>query len=161
MSDLLQSAKLFEVSARLQTASTYLLGVAEDKQPGDAGQQALKWAGNFLSQVDWASKVKPSGEGREGLAVQAASARPAFYRVLMRLLPVFEEHGINTSGAVSSFLSRVYKTLVAGGTDRNGASPEHLRLAATLLERLAQSVLSQLSDEGTPEKPPLVASRVC
>jgi len=160
MSDLLQSAQLFEVSSRLQTASTYLQKMVDGEGPGPAGEDALKWAGAFLTQVDWASKIKPAEGAREGLAVQATSARPSFYRVITKLFPVFEHNGITTSEDVSAFLGDVYTTLVGGGTVTEGLVPERLRIAATLLELLSQSVLSQLSDDSVPEQPPLVAGSV-
>jgi hypothetical protein len=158
MSDLLQSAQLFEVSSRLQSASTSLSALADGRQLDDAQKNALRWAGAFLSQVDWASRAQSRESIVDRFAVQATAARPTFYEALVSLFPDFRRLGIASPERVTGFLSKLYTVLLEGGDKALGIKSDRLRLAAELLEWLSQSMLDQLTDNGVPKETPLLSS---
>jgi hypothetical protein len=150
MSDLLQSAKLFEVSVRLTDASNCLRTI-EDNEPDLSCQESLKWAGRFLTEVDWNSGVTNQGiEG--GLAVSATSARPKFYAAINRIAPRFKDVGINSENDLSAYFKRVYSLLNSGGTQED-LGTEELRLFEDLLYLLSQSITVELSNNGLPRNP--------
>jgi len=152
MADLLQTARLFEVGTRLQTASSNLVSIAEGNQP-DA--DTLKWAGGFLSQVDWTSGVGAQGGVDGGLTAVATNTRPKFFAALLRIQGDFQKAGINSDEHVYSFLKDVYRCLESGGAEKSTLESEHLRLAAELLHVLSRSIMVDLSNNGLPRREPI------
>jgi len=156
MADLLQTARLFEVGTRLQTASSSLVRIAQGVAP-DAG--ALKWAGNFLSQVDWTSGT---GVGTQagidgGLAAAATNTRPKFFAALLRIQSKFKEVGINSDEEVYSFLKAMYRYLESGGVEQDDLKAEHFMLAGELLRVLSRSIMVELSHNGLPKREPILS----
>lgn len=152
MADLLQTARLFEVGTRLQTASSNLMSIAEGNQP-DAG--ALKWAGEFLSQVDWTSGIGSQAGVDGALTAAAANTRPKFFAALLRIQGDFQRAGIDSDERVYGFLKDVYTCLESGGTKKSTLRSEHLRLAGELLHVLSRSIMVDLSNNGLPRREPI------
>lgn len=152
MADLLQTARLFEVGTRLQTASSNLMSIAEGNPP-DAS--ALKWAGGFLSQVDWTSGIGSQAGVDGALTVAAASTRPKFFAALLRIQGDFQRAGIDSDERVYGFLKDVYTCLESGGTKKSTLRSEHLRLAGELLHVLSRSIMVDLSNNGLPRREPI------
>ena len=148
MADLLQSARLFGVGTKLQTASSSLREVARGAKPEP---DALKWAGDFLARVDWASGIESSGSVDGGLAVSAANTRPKFYASLVKIGPKFQEMGMNSEKEVYDFLKAVYYCLQSGGTDTRDMESKHLSLASELLHVLSESIMVDLCNNGLPK----------
>jgi len=149
MADLLQSAKLFEVGTRLQTASSSLLKVARGDRPEP---DALKWAGDFLTRVDWSSGVTSDESVDGGLAVSAANTRPKFYASLVRIGPKFQQMGIESEAQVYDFLKAVYRCLQSGGTEKSDMNSEYFALASELLHVLSESIMVDLCNNGLPRR---------
>lgn len=154
MADLLQTARLFEVGTRLQTASSNLRGVAEGAPPDP---DALKWAGSFLSQVDWTSGLGSQSGIDGGLTAAATNTRPKFFAALLRIQDKFQEIGITSDDNVDGFLKATYKCLQSGGTERDDLKAEHLRLAGELLQVLSRSIMVELSNNGLPKREPILS----
>ena len=121
MADLLQTARLFEVGTRLQTAASNLMSVAQGGAPDSS---ALRWAGDFLLRVDWTSGAAAKAGIDGGLAVSATNARPKFYASLVRIGPKFREVGIDSEEQIYSFLKAVYRFLQSGGSGTKDSPPE-------------------------------------
>ena len=103
MTDLLQSAELFDLSSRLGTASSALRSLAQRGSISEHAQKELEWTGRFLSQVDWEQEHKSTG-GSGSLAVQVTTVRPTFYASVARLAPRFAEMKMKSLDLVSRFL---------------------------------------------------------
>lgn len=153
MADLLQSSRLFRVSSKLQSASTALSRSAEGGPPEAMDHNALTWAGEFLSEVDWTCEsTSQSGLG-SGSALQATSARPYFYRALMRVGPdEFKRAGVETEAQLQAFLRDLYGFLQSAGKGPQ-LSREQLELASQFLSVIARSILAQLNNNGLPRRP--------
>jgi len=147
MADLLQSAKLFEVGTRLQTASSCLMEVAGGKKPE---RDALKWAGDFLVRVDWTSGIESEESVDGGLAVSAANTRPKFYASLVKIGPKFQEMGMDSEEQVYEFLKALYRCLRSGGTEQSDMKSEYFALASELLHVLSESIMVDLCNNGLP-----------
>jgi hypothetical protein len=156
MVDLLQSAKLFEVSVRLQTASSHLARVAEGINLPSQDRATLRWAGNFLAEVDWNSGIKPGVGADGGLAVSATNTRPKFYASLMRIGPRFQDVGIDSEDKIYAFLKNLYIVLISGGTKKKGLRKDVLNLGTELLHILSRSIMVDLCNNGLPRQQPLL-----
>ena len=155
MSDLMQSARVFEASARLQSASKSLADLADGKHLDHPGREALEWAGKFLPRLDWSSDMPAERGIGGGLAVQATSARPTFYASLLRIRPQFEEAAVRTPKELVSFLKQLYQLLSSGGLAKDGENslqPHLMPLGAILLHELSQGLLKQLGNNGLPRR---------
>jgi hypothetical protein len=132
-----------------------LRGVAEGDVPN---ADALRWAGDFLSQVDWTSGLgsQPGIDG--GLTAAATNTRPKFFAALLRIQDQFQEIGITSDENVDGFLRATYKCLKSGGTDRDDLKAEHLRLAGELLQVLSRSIMVELSNNGLPKRGPILSA---
>jgi len=149
MADLLQSARLFEVGTRLQTASSNLREIAR----GDAARpDALKWAGDFLARVDWTSGIESKSRVDGGLAVSATNTRPKFYASLVKIGPKFRQMGIDSERQVYNFLGAVYRCLQSGGSETCDMKPEYFALASDLLHVLSESIMVDLCNNGLPRR---------
>jgi hypothetical protein len=153
MSDLLQSSRLFEVSTRLQTASACLSRLAVGETPEPACEESLKWAGNFLGQVDWNSELEPGPRAGGNLAVQATTTRPTFYASVLKIAPDFVSAGVKTQDEIVVYLRSVYELLDSGGAKKSSLSADRISLAARLLHVMSQSLLAQLGNNGLPKQP--------
>lgn len=149
MADLLQSARLFEVGTRLQTASSSLMEVARGGKPE---HDALKWAGDFLARVDWTSDIKTEESIDGGLAVSAANTRPKFYASLVKIGPKFQKMGMGSERQVCEFLKAVYRCLQSGGTETGEMKSEYFTLASELLHLLSESIMVDLCNNGLPRR---------
>jgi len=154
MADLLQTARLFEVGTRLQTAAANLMSVAQGGKPDS---NALKWAGDFLLRVDWNSNAMPKGGVDGGLAVSATSARPKFYASLVRIGPKLGQVGIRSEEQVYDFLRSIYGFLQSGGSQVLDLSADHFKLASEFLHILSQSIMVDLSNNGLPRRRSVLA----
>jgi len=144
MADLEQSARLFEASARLQRASAALGRLAESTEQGldERSTAALRWAGEFLTQVDLDT---PGGvaDVSGALAVQATSARPTYYLSLAKLAPSMRQTGVQTREDMVQFLAALFELLRDGGRARPPhLEPTKVRLGARLLGELSNGLLS-------------------
>lgn len=148
MPDLLRSVRVLEVSSRLQSAASSLAALAQGTDPDATGQNALKWAGDLLAQIDLPTKPGVGG----GLAVHATAASPSFYASLIETAPAFEEVGITSQKDIFKFLGDLYKILKSGGTRHRTLTPEQLALASGLLESISESLVAQLSNNGLPKQ---------
>jgi len=153
MADLLKSTRLLEVSSHLQLAASSLRSLAQGRSPDRLGQDSLKWAGHFLPQVDWNSKVQPTPGIGGGLAVQATATRPTFYSALIRIAPDFQRAGMTSQKAVFDFLDALYRVLNSGGNSAKSLPSEKLNLGAELLHTLSQTLVAELSNNGLPRQP--------
>lgn len=152
MPDLLQSAKLFEISTKLQTASSCVGKFAQGLELGSEEQNVFRWAGSFLAQVDWASEIQAEGGAEGGLTVSATNARPKFYASLMKIGPKFRGIGISSDQKVCRFLNSVYRLLLSGGTEGTDLPNNQLELARELLHILSQSIMVELSNNMLPSR---------
>ncbi|MFH1370612.1 MAG: hypothetical protein ABII09_04930 [Planctomycetota bacterium] len=157
MTDLLQSAKLFEIGAKLQTASSCVGKFARVRELDEKEQDIFKWAGSFLARVDWISEIQAeSGEGG-GLTVSATNARPKFYASLIEIGPKFSEVGIDSEEKVYEFLKTVYRFLMSGGTQGTDIPPSQLELVSDLLHILSQNIMVDLSNNMLPRRRTLLS----
>lgn len=157
MPDLLQSAKLFEVGAKLQTASSCVDKFAQDVRLEEEDRDVLKWAGGFLARVDWTSEIESeAGEGG-GLTVSATNTRPKFYASLLKIGPKFSEVGIDSEEKVYEFLKTVYRFLISGGTNGTNIPRVQLELVSELLHILSQNIIVDLSNNMLPERRTLLS----
>jgi hypothetical protein len=148
MPELEQSARLFQASARLQRASNALERLASQEEPNEQTIKVLKWAREFLTEVD----LEAGSSGVSGaLAVEATTARPTYYMSITRLRPYFEEAGVRSRSDFITFLAGLFSVLLAGGRPPKpsvGAavaptSPDRVRLGARLLRELSSGLLAQ------------------
>jgi hypothetical protein len=156
MADLLQSARLFEVGTRLQTASSCLAQLGSNAPLSSGQREALKWAGRFLTEVDWKSGINERKGVDGGLAVSAANARPKFYASLIRIGPKFQGLGIDSERKVYAFLKKLYTVMLSGGTGGN-LGESQLGLASELLHVLSKSIVVELSNNGLPKRQPVLS----
>ena len=138
MLDLAQSARLFDASTRLQSASSAIEQIAGGAKVSGDADEMLKWVGEFMPSLDWNSAVGMSG----GLAVQATSARPTFYASLQKIGPQLSAAHIRTDKDVEGFLGQLWQFLQSGGQSHI-LDNDRLRLAANLLHEISQGLLSQ------------------
>jgi hypothetical protein len=151
MTDLLQAARLFEVSSKLSDASAAMDRLARGQGPSGTDKDTFCWAGHLLEQVDWLSGAKAGSSPQGALAVDATATRPTFYASLVQIAPDFSEAGINQESEVYDFLREVYGLLVSGGSQQ--VLPAHVRLGARFLHVLSNGLLVQLSNNGLPKTP--------
>jgi len=152
MPDLLQSAKLFEVGAKLQTASSCIGKFAHGDALDENERDIFKWAGTFLARVDWTSEIQAEiGEGG-GLTVSATNTRPKFYASLIKIGPKFSDVGIDSEEKVYEFLKAVYRLLMSGGVQETDISPDQLELVRELLHILSQNIMVELSNNMLPRR---------
>jgi hypothetical protein len=156
MPDLLQSAKLFEVSTRLQTASSCIGKLAQGLELDERDQDIFKWVGTFLAQVDWTSGIEAESGVEGGLTVSATNARPKFYASLIKIGPKFRQVGVDSEEKVYQFLKAVYQLLMSGGTQSKDIPSERLELARELLHILSQNITVDLSNNMLPRRQVLV-----
>lgn len=147
------TVKLLETSYKLQLASTWLKRTAEGDRPDSEGKEVLNWAGKFLYEVDWSSKIPQTTFMGGGLTLQATSVRPTFYSSLIRIAPKFKEEGMKTEEKILNFLSLLYKNLLTIGAPGKGCkklkSSESI-LGALLLQEISDSIFIQLNNNGLP-----------
>ena len=157
MPDLLQSAKLFDVGTRLQTASSCVSKFAKGVTLDENEQGTFKWAGSFLAQVDWTSEIEAEpGEGG-GLTVSATNTRPKFYASLLKIGPEFRKLGIDSEEEIGQFLSGIYRLLLSGGNERTELPYEQLRLASKLLHILSLNIMVDISNNMLPRRRALLS----
>jgi hypothetical protein len=156
MPDLLQSAKLFEVSTKLQTASSCVVKFAQGRALDEKEQDIFKWAGSFLTQVDWTSKIKAESGVEGGLTVSATNARPKFYASLIKMGPKLRQVGMDSEEKVYQFLTAVYQFLLSGGAPSEPIPIERLELVRELLHTLSQNITVDLSNNMLPRRQVLV-----
>jgi len=154
MENLTQTAQLLETSSRLRLAAYWLnqFSTNTEKRPDSRGLESLKWAGRFLTEVDWTSAPqKPSGPSGE-FAVQATSVRPLFYSSLVRFRQELRDAGINDPKSLAKFFTDLYSFLAMPpcGSKAKGISTHYMQLGAGFLEEIAQSLLVQLNGNGLP-----------
>lgn len=152
MPDLLQSAKLFEVSTRLQTASSCVAKFARGAGLDQKEQDIFKWAGSFLARVDWTSEIPVESGAEGGLTVSATNTRPKFYASLIKIGPKFRQVGIDSEQGIYKFLKTVYSFLLSGGTEPTDIPPERLELARELLHILSLNIMVDLSNNMLPRR---------
>jgi len=156
MPDLLQSARLFEVSTRLQTASSCVNKFAKGTKLNPQEEDAFKWAGNFLAHVDWTSEIPVESGVEGGLTVSASNARPKFYASLLKIGPELQELGIDSEKEVRAFLGAVYRLLMSGGTETANISSDRLELVGELLHILSLNIMVDLSNNMLPRRQALL-----
>lgn len=155
MDDLIESSRLFEASSRLQSAASVLAGLAEGGAINNQDVSVLKWAAEFLRQVDWTAGDSDTRGVSGRLALQATTVRPVFYAALIGIQKRLLDAGIGNEAKVVAFLRKLYSFLEEGGNHgkKNGTlEPAHLALAATLLHEIATGILLQLTDNGLPRE---------
>lgn len=152
MTDLLQSARLFEVSTRIQSTSTWLFEFAEGKKLDAQGKSSFKWAGRFLTKVDWTSGITTETSIEGGLAFSATNTRPKFYASLVKTAPDFQAIGIDSEKKLNLFLSGLYRVLIAEGEDSTSLDENHLKIASKFLHVLSESIIVELSNNGLPRQ---------
>jgi len=152
MPDLLQSAKLFEVSTRLQTASSSLGKIVKGLDLDEKESDIFRWAGSFLTQVDWTSEIHAQGSVDGGLTVSASNTRPKFYASLRKIGPKFRQIGIDSEKEVCKFLSVAYKLLLSGGTEPRDIPIPQIELMSELLHVLSQNIMVDLSNNMLPRR---------
>ena len=157
MPDLLQSAKLFEVGVKLQTASNCISKCAQGLELDEKDRDILKWAGNFLAQVDWTSDIEVETSEGGGLTVSATNTRPKFYASLLKIGPKFLEAGIDSEKDTYEFLKSVYSLLMSGGTNGIVVNSSRLELVSELLHILSQNIMVDLSNNMLPLRPTLLS----
>jgi hypothetical protein len=141
MLDMEQSGKLFEASARLESAAEALQTIASagEHAPNEAESSALKWAGQFLTDLDW--KAGNSSSGR--LSVAATKVRPTFYATILKVRTELEREGLSSEQQLTRFFSDVYGLLLSEG--KKPVEKSRIVLAASFLRALAQGILSDLT----------------
>jgi hypothetical protein len=154
MSDLFESAEIFEASARLQGAAICLSKLAKNVGEGSDCKFHLKWVGAFLGQLESPHIASASSAG-ENLAVQATTARPTYYASLLRIRHHLEVAGLNTPDSVAKFLKSLFSFLEAGGQGGQ-IRPEELQLGADFLRQLSADLLAQLDRNGLPTNYPFI-----
>ncbi len=147
MKDLIESSQLFEASSRMQTASNTLRQMANQSVPDPALRQNLQWVGHFLEEIDLASFGQ--SDFSANFAVPATEARPFFYEALANIDELLQAAGIADEQKLRTFLTDTFSVLTSGGGKK--LPPAQLSLAATLLERFANAMLTQLN--GIPPSP--------
>ena len=152
MSDLLQTARLFEVSTKLQSTSSLINRYAEGYPLDSNGRKIFQWAGSFLTRVDWNSDIEAEPGVGGGLTVSATSTRPKFYESLLKIAPKLNEVGIQSETDVQKFLGGLYKLLISEGKKRNGLQKSHLKVAGELLHVLSKSIIVELNNNGLPKR---------
>lgn len=157
MPDLLQSAKLFEVGAKLQTASSCMSKCAQGLELDEKDRDILKWAGNFLARVDWTSELEAEAGDGGGLTVSATNTRPKFYASLLKIGPKFSEVGIDPEEKIYEFLKSVYSLLISGGTNGTKIPTARLELVSELLHTLSQNIMVELSNNMLPRRRALLS----
>jgi len=157
MPDLLQSAKLFEVGAKLQTASSCMSKCAQGLELDEKDREILKWAGSFLAQVDWTSEIGVETGDGGGLSVSATNTRPKFYASLLKIGPKFSEVGITPEKNIYKFLKSVYSLLISGGTNGTKIPTDQLELVSELLHTLSQNIMVDLSNNMLPTRHTLLS----
>jgi len=153
MTDLLQAARLFEVSSKLADASAAMDRLARGQGPSNTDKETFRWAGQLLEQVDWVCGVKPAASPQGALAVEATATRPTFYASLVQIAPDFSKAGLNQESQVYEFLREVYKLFVSGGEGSGRMSAERVQLGARFLHVLSNGLLVRLSNNGLPKTP--------
>ncbi len=153
MDDMGSKTKLFEISSKLQNASIWLKKIAKNEQLDAKGTDILYWAGQFLCEVDWSSKIaaKPSVSGC--LTVQATSVRPTFYSSLIRIAPKLQAEGMKTETDILKFVRVIYSFLLSVKSSTNDTKkplPRECDLAAMFLSEISDSILIQLNNNGLP-----------
>jgi len=153
MADLLQSARLFEVSSKLQSVSATLGRMSKGVSPEEGSKPSLEWAGNLLMQVDWTCDL-PNKSGLSGQeTAQATSTRPVFYKALRRIRPEeFRNAGIIDKDTMQDFLNSLYMFLISNGT-LGSLTQERLSLSSRVLSILSRTLLSRLNNNGVPRQP--------
>ena len=152
MEDMALTARLFETSSKLRLASSWLKKIEEGDDPNFEGSEALKWAGQFMCEVDWSSHQE-RGTGLGGrLSLQATTVRPTFYSSLFRLAPELRKAGIDSNKELLRFLNTLYANLRSGTPkkSRKKLTPEQIRLGAILLQEISRAILIQLNNNGLP-----------
>jgi hypothetical protein len=152
MTDMARTADMLETSTRLQTTADVLKRLAsgvttQQLHPGE--RLVLAWATDFLADLD--SQAFKHGTGGR-MTVEAAEARPTFYRTLNLVIRDLGEHQISSRADVLTFLDQLHEFL-----RHEGSSPvntDRVRLAARFLEEFAESLLTQLWREHSPRRTP-------
>ena len=152
MPDLLQSARLFEVSTKLQTASSCIGKFAQGGKLDQKEKDIFKWAGSFLVKVDWTSEIQAESGADGGLTVSATNTRPKFYSSLIKIGPKLQEIGIDSKEKISKFLNEIYRLLISGGTEAANISSEQLELVRELLHILSLNIMVDLSNNMLPRQ---------
>ena len=155
MADLLQSAKMFEASAKTQLACTYLQDLAQGGEPDDKVRKTLIWVGALLPQVDWDYTGKLKKQASNSLFFEATCARPAFYASLVKMREQFKKAGMESEDEIATFLASLYSLLSSGGQDSKVLSEERMDLAAGFLSELANAIRRKYGSR-MPDRPSLL-----
>ena len=151
MIDLMDNAKLFEVSARFGTACSALQSLARDSRFGkaysaleflrsgekldDFQKSSLRWAGEMFCAVDWDCSDHES-VGKKIDSTLATMVRPEFYGALDSVgFPYPYSPDID-------FRDRFYRTLESGG-DWILVSDEELRWGIRFADELSREFLAK------------------
>jgi len=148
MSDLTTTGTKFEVAVRLQRAADLLSGLTEEANStpvSDSGQADLRWAGEFLTTVDWR---EPSSNQEVGLssalAYEATESRPHFFGALERAA-AGSSHLVKNGDELIADLSSLYRWLNSGASpEAQSPSQRALKLGANLLAALSMAMLAEL-----------------
>jgi len=147
--DLLQSAKLFETSVLLETASEGINKIADGLGLSENETEALDWTRDFLTQVDWDNSEKGAASASGYLAVPATEARPNFYESLEKLRSDFQGAGLSDDQAVTQFLIDLLQ-VPNGGVSGGSNQKQKIVLASRLMREFSLSLLGELSNNGLP-----------
>ena len=153
MTDLLQTARLFDVSSRLSEASVGMSRLADRCELSAADLKTFKWAGRLLGQMDRLSGLSPEPGPEGSLAVEATTTRPTFYAALVQIAPEFDRAGIHQESEVYKLLREISGLLVSGGEKSEEIPEEHIRVGAKLLHVLSNGLLVRLTNNGVPKTP--------
>ena len=122
----------------MQTAANTLRLMTAKETIDPSLRDNLQWVGQFLQQVDL------STFGQTGIsadfAIQATEARPFFYEALASIDSLMHVSGTQTE--VSAFLNDTSAFLRSRGDI--SIARDRLSLAATILEKFANAILTQL-----------------
>ncbi len=156
MEDLNLASKLFQASSKLNQASSWLVELAEGREPDEEGIKTLNWVGQFISEVDISSRLTSGVSVGGSLSIQATSVRPTFYSSVMRIAPLFQKAGFNSGEEIIGFLNRLNALLSVKGTKDHGMSQRQIavyyKLASELLKEVSRSIMVQLSNNGLPRR---------
>jgi hypothetical protein len=151
MTDLLQTARVFEVSSRLSDASAAMADLAKGNEPSDRDRETFRWTGRLLEQVDWESGIaqEPGAEG--ALSVEATTTRPTFYASIVQMAPELTDAGMKSEQDVYELLKELYGILISEGKKAEDVPQQHVQLGASFLRTLSNSLLVRLSNNGLPQ----------
>ena len=132
MVDLVDDAKMFEISAKFRGVCSALRVLVSGGEPDGFQKNDLKWAGEMFCTMDWKCSDYESSSGRtdSGMVVLATKVRPKFYSALES---VKFPHPYSPD---IDFRDRFYRTLELGG-DLVLVSDAELEWGVRFVDRLS------------------------